>query len=94
MSILGAFANLAGVLIAFTAVVGAQVLSAYRSQIDRNVNVDDVMRRRKNMISTVRSGLSFLVGAVLVSVILMARQSPRCFVILHSSLFCSLLTAS
>lgn len=77
MSVLNALISLAGVLIAFTAVVSAQVLSAYRTQMERAVNPDEVTRRRQVTLSNIRGGILALVLSVLANIVLMARQIPN-----------------
>jgi hypothetical protein len=68
--------QLTGVLLSFTAVVAVQILAAYRTQLDRSVNREDVESRRANALWLIRMAMSFLIIVVLSGVFMLAWLSP------------------
>jgi hypothetical protein len=76
LSILTVLADLAGVLIAFTAVVAVQVLSSYRDQLNRSIEKQEIESRRKTALSSIRYTMVFFVAGILTSVVIMAQLIP------------------
>jgi hypothetical protein len=76
IAILTALIELAGLLIAFTAVAAVQVLAAYRSQLERATDPREVLSRRKFALQNVRGNVLGLTLAVLASVVIMTYQVP------------------
>ena len=76
VSVITVLLQLTGVLLSFTAVVAVQILAAYRMQLDRSGNREDVESRRVNALGLIRMAMSFFILAVLLGVIMLAWLSP------------------
>lgn len=61
----------------FTAVVAVQVLTAYRTQLERHIDKEEVESRRKAALVSIRMTVSMLIFSVLIGVVLMAQLAPE-----------------
>ncbi len=77
ISIVTVLVQLAGVLLSFTAIVAVQVLAAYRTQLERALDKEEVQSRRKESLRNIRAGVLFLILSVLSGVMVMAQLTPE-----------------